>query len=172
MDDIRLEPLSERHLDGLRDMVSDPVVLRYTRVPEPVPDGFEQKWFAMYAAGRIDGTREAFAALEGDEFLGIGVAPSIDRDGRTVELGYIVAAHARGRGVATATLRSSRGGRSPSWTRCGPSSSSAAPTRLEGRRAALRLHLRGHPAVQVHETGRVGGHHHLVPAGERLSAPP
>lgn len=105
VDDIRLEPLSERHLDGLRDMVSDPVVLRYTRVPEPVPDGFEQKWFAMYAAGRIDGTREAFAALEGDEFLGIGVAPSIDRDGRTVELGYIVAAHARGRGVATATLR-------------------------------------------------------------------
>jgi RimJ/RimL family protein N-acetyltransferase len=38
-------------------------------------------------------------------FLGIAVAPRIDREARTVELGYVVASAARGRGVATEALR-------------------------------------------------------------------
>ncbi|MEO7352541.1 MAG: GNAT family N-acetyltransferase [Marmoricola sp.] len=104
MTEIRLQPLSEQHLEPLRRMLDDPVTVRFTRVPDPVPDGFEHQWYAGYVAGRAEGTREVFAVLEDDAFLGIGVAPDISRSERTVELGYIVDAAQRGRGVATATL--------------------------------------------------------------------
>ena len=55
--------------------------------------------------GRRDGTCEAFAITgERGEFLGVGIAVHIDRPGRTVELGYVVARAARGAGVASRAL--------------------------------------------------------------------
>ena len=86
-------------------LVDDPVSIRFTRVPDPPPPDFVSTWWARYAEGRVDGTREAFAAVDGDIFLGIAVAPSIDHDARTGELGYVVHPAARGRGVATEALR-------------------------------------------------------------------
>jgi len=105
--DIRLEPFARNHLDALGDMLGDPELLRFTRVPEPVPAGFAETWFARYERGRADGTRMNFAILEGPEsrFAGFGVAPVIDTEAATAELGYGVAGWARGRGVATAALR-------------------------------------------------------------------
>src|SRR4051794_29471051 len=103
---VRLEPLNERHLEGVAGMLSDPDMLRFTRVPEPTPVDFPAQWLARYEAGRRDGTREAFAAVDGDgRFLGLALAVEIDREAREVELGYVVAPGARGRGVATAMLR-------------------------------------------------------------------
>jgi RimJ/RimL family protein N-acetyltransferase len=87
-------------------MLEDPDVLRFTRIPEPPPEGFVPSWLERYEEGRIEGTREAFAIEdEAGSFLGLAVAPTIDRETRTVELGYIVADWARGRGVATEALR-------------------------------------------------------------------
>lgn len=87
-------------------MLSDPDVLRYTRVPEPVPDRFAESWAARYEAGRVEGTRQNFAIVDAeDAFCGIAVAPTIDRDEQTAELGYVVAPHARGQGVAAEALR-------------------------------------------------------------------
>ncbi len=103
---IRLEPLDERHLEDVRALVADPDVLRYTRIPEPPPDDFARSWIAAYATARKDGTREAFAAIDGDaRFVGLGLAPKIDRKDGELELGYIVPAWARGRGVASEILR-------------------------------------------------------------------
>jgi RimJ/RimL family protein N-acetyltransferase len=103
---MRLEPLQERHLDGVRALLDDPEVLRFTRVPEPPPPEFERSWLARYEAARVDGSGEAFAAVDDDgSFLGLALAPSIDRDESEVELGYIVARAARGRGVAQWMLR-------------------------------------------------------------------
>ena len=103
---IRLELLAESHLAAVGEMNSDPDVLRYTRVPDPVPPQWEREWFEFYEQGRRDGTREAFAVVDdGDgSFLGLALAFGIDREGRQLELGYVVAPHARGRGVATRTL--------------------------------------------------------------------
>lgn len=42
---------------------------------------------------------------EAGAFLGLTLAPAIDRGTQTVELGYMVAPEARGRGIATAALR-------------------------------------------------------------------
>jgi RimJ/RimL family protein N-acetyltransferase len=103
---VRLEPLSEAHLGGVDALLADPDVLRFTRVPEPPPPDFARAWLRMYETAREQGSRDAFAAVDGDgRFLGLALAPEIDRAGRQLELGYIVAPEARGRGVATEVLR-------------------------------------------------------------------
>jgi RimJ/RimL family protein N-acetyltransferase len=103
--DIRLELLGEQHLADVAAMFEDADVLRYTRIPDPVPPGWEREWLDFYEEGRREGTREAFAAIDGDgSFLGLALAFGIDREGRQLELGYVVAPRARGRGVATRTL--------------------------------------------------------------------
>lgn len=87
-------------------LFADPDVLRFTRLPDPVPDGFEHVWLARYAEARPGGSREAFAAVGDDgEFLGLALAPHISREELEAELGYVVAPAARGRGVATEMLR-------------------------------------------------------------------
>jgi RimJ/RimL family protein N-acetyltransferase len=75
-------------------------------VPTPVPPGFAQGWIHTYEEERRNGTKEAFAIVDSEsgDFLGLALAPRIDQEGSTVELGYIVSGHARGRGVATAAL--------------------------------------------------------------------
>ena len=106
MTSIALAPLGAAHIGDVEALTTDPDVLRFTRVPDPPPPRFVQAWLAAYEDGRTDGTREAFAIVgEGDgEFLGIAVAPQIDRTARTAELGYVVAPAARGRGVASEAL--------------------------------------------------------------------
>jgi len=104
--DIRLEPLDGRWLADVAALVTDPLVLRYTRIPDPPPADFAREWIDGYIAGRQDRTREGFAVLAGSgRFVGLGVAPEIDRQAGELELGYIVAAEARGQGVASSILR-------------------------------------------------------------------
>jgi RimJ/RimL family protein N-acetyltransferase len=99
---MRLELLATRHLAGVKALLDDPDVLRFTRVPEPPPPAFPHEWLDRYERARRDGSAEAFAAVDDDGgFLGMALAPSIDREAGEVELGYIVAPAARGRGVAT-----------------------------------------------------------------------
>jgi RimJ/RimL family protein N-acetyltransferase len=106
MHPVRLELLNQGHLAAVAAIVADPDVLRFTRVPEPTPPDFPRQWLAIYEAGRRDGTREAFAAVDGGgRLLGLALAFGIDRTEGEVELGYIVAPDARGRGVGTAILR-------------------------------------------------------------------
>jgi RimJ/RimL family protein N-acetyltransferase len=101
-----LEPLAREHLPGVENLLRDPEVLYFTRVPEPPSADFAETWLNRYESGREDGTREGFAIVDGrGEFLGLALAPRLDREARTAELGYIVAPAARGRGVATEALR-------------------------------------------------------------------
>ena len=106
MGSVRLEPLREAHLGAVAAMLSDPDVLRFTRVPDPTPADFPEQWLRTYEAGRRDGTREAFAALDGDgRFVGLALAFGIDREEAEAELGYIVTPGARGCGLGAAILR-------------------------------------------------------------------
>jgi RimJ/RimL family protein N-acetyltransferase len=106
MERIRLVPLAEQHLEDMAAVARDPDVLRFTRFPDPLPDDFPQRWLARYEQGRRDGTCAGFAALDAeDRFVGVGLAPEMEREARQAELGYIVAPAARGRGVATQILR-------------------------------------------------------------------
>jgi len=102
---VTLEPLDEAHLQMIESFLDDEDVLRFTLIPVPVPDGFAASWVRRYREGREEGTREAFAIIDGEgEPGGVVMAVSIDRAARTVELGYVVAPAARGRGLAQAAL--------------------------------------------------------------------
>ena len=116
---VALRLLAEEHLDDVAGLLDDPDVLRFTRLPVPPPPGYAREWLDRYEAGRADGTREAFVALDDDgRFAGLALAVDIDREGREVELGYIVAPAARGRGVAVALLTELTRWPSRSWARC------------------------------------------------------
>ena len=102
---MELRLLSAADLGDLHVLIGDPETLRYTRIPEPPPEGFARQWYERYERKRETGEGEAFA-IAGDDgaFLGLALAPIIDDEAAEAELGYIVAAHARGRGVASAAL--------------------------------------------------------------------
>ena len=102
---VSLRPLVAEDLDDVDALLDEPEVLRFTRLPVPPPPDYARTWLERYEAGRLEGTREAFAALDDDgRFVGLALAVDIDREGREVELGYITAPAARGRGVATGML--------------------------------------------------------------------
>jgi RimJ/RimL family protein N-acetyltransferase len=101
----RLVPLADEHLDAVAAMFEDADLLRFTRLPVPVPPGYARAWLDRYEEGRADGTKEAFAAVDADgTFVGLALAPKIDLAGGEAELGYIVTPQARGRGIATTML--------------------------------------------------------------------
>ena len=105
MDGLQLTPLGPQHLPALREIVRDPDVQRFTRVPVPAPVGWIDTWLAFYEHGREQGSREAFAIEgQGGDFLGLAFAVHIDAEEATTELGYVVAPAARGRGVASRAL--------------------------------------------------------------------
>jgi RimJ/RimL family protein N-acetyltransferase len=105
VDGLRLVPFGPEHLDELAGWLEDPDLLRFTRVPEPVPPGFARTWHRRYVDRRAAGTGDAFAAVDADDrMLALGFAPTVDRAAREAELGYAVAPGARGRGIATWTL--------------------------------------------------------------------
>lgn len=106
MSELRLQLMTEAHLADFEQLLDDPEVLKYTRLPDPPVPGFATEWYARYQAARKDGTREVFVALAPDgAFLGVALAPHIDAEAREMELGYLVAPAARGRGVGTEMLR-------------------------------------------------------------------
>jgi RimJ/RimL family protein N-acetyltransferase len=103
---IRLVPLGPRHEPGIAALLQDSDVRRNTRVPSEAPPDYAKTWLARYEEGWRDGTRAGFAVEASDgEFLGLGMFVQIDWDGRQGEIGYVVGPSARGRGVATRTLR-------------------------------------------------------------------
>jgi RimJ/RimL family protein N-acetyltransferase len=103
---MELRPLAAADVDDVTELIADATTLRYTRVPEPPPEGFAQGWYERYERGRETRTKEAFAIVGDDgAFLGLALAPAIDEEAAEAELGYIVAAHARGRGIASEALR-------------------------------------------------------------------
>jgi RimJ/RimL family protein N-acetyltransferase len=105
--DIRLEPLGAEHATGMDALARDEGIARFTRVPDPVPDGFGAVWVERYARGRDDGTNAGFAIVDGEsgEFLGFMSLVGLDLEKQEAEAGYAVASPARGRGVATRALR-------------------------------------------------------------------
>lgn len=105
-EEIRLVPLTADHEPGLAALVEDDDVRTFTRVPTDPPDGFAATWLRSYLRGWRDGSRAGFAVESHDgEFLGLGLFVRLELRGRQGEIGYVVGPAARGRGVATRTLR-------------------------------------------------------------------
>ena len=103
---IRLVPTTSAHAAGMEELIRDPDVLRFTRVPDPPPPTSSTPGFGATRTAVATGPerRSRSRIHPTRRFLGIAVAPSIKREERTAELGYVIHPDARGRGVATAAL--------------------------------------------------------------------
>ena len=103
---IRLVPLTPDHEESLTALVQDEDVRTYTRVPTEPPPGYGATWLGRYEEGWRDGSRAGFAVETHEgEFLGLGLFVSLELEARQGEIGYVVGPAARGKGVATRTLR-------------------------------------------------------------------
>ena len=103
---IRLVPLTSAHKRGVAELVKDEDVRRNTRIPTAPPADYSTTWLSTYEKAWRDGSRAGFAieTHEG-EFLGLGLFVQLESEGRQGEIGYVVGPDARGKGVATRTLR-------------------------------------------------------------------
>jgi RimJ/RimL family protein N-acetyltransferase len=100
-DEIRLEPLEQAHVPLFLDVIDDPDIVRFTRVPAGADEQFVRGWLQRYEDGWVDRTRAGFAVFGRDgAFLGFAAIVDLALEEREGEIGYLVAPAARGRGVA------------------------------------------------------------------------
>src|SRR3954451_15899960 len=106
---VSLHPWSADDADALVRRINDPEIARYLDlVPHPYAPSDAYNWFAMTADGWRSGTNATFGIhVDGIDGVvgGIGVRFLSDLDDGCAEVGYWVAAEARGRGIATAATR-------------------------------------------------------------------
>jgi RimJ/RimL family protein N-acetyltransferase len=96
---VTLRPWREDDVPALVAALQDPEIPRWTRVPSPYTER-DARWFlATHRADRDEMSLAIVSAANGDELLG-GIGFRLPRV-RVGELGYWVAAGARGRGIAT-----------------------------------------------------------------------
>lgn len=104
--DITLRPWSKDDVDALVSRINDADIAAFLDlIPQPYTRADAHDWLAMTAEGWRNGTSATFAihadTIEG-AVGGIGVRFLSDLDEGGAEVGYWVAADARGRGIATA----------------------------------------------------------------------
>ncbi|MHB8643081.1 MAG: GNAT family N-acetyltransferase [Gaiellaceae bacterium] len=107
--DVVLRPWSEDDLDALVGRINDPDIASFLdRLPQPYTEDDAREWFRICTAGWADGRLAAFGIHVDDTEgaiggIGINFLDGLDEGG--AEVGYWVAAEARGRGIATAATR-------------------------------------------------------------------
>ena len=100
-DTITLEPLAQRHVPVFQTLVLEDDIRRFTMVPTRPDRHFAANWVARYERGWAEGSRAGFAILRGDgPIVGFAGIFGLDDPGAEGEIGYLVAAEARGQGIA------------------------------------------------------------------------
>jgi RimJ/RimL family protein N-acetyltransferase len=75
-------------------------------VPSTPRHGFGAQWADRYVHGWADGSRAGFLIRDdAGAFPGLAAFVTLDREAREAELGYLGAAEARGRGIASEAVR-------------------------------------------------------------------
>ena len=113
---VALRPWSADDLAAFVAMHDDPDVARFTPLASPYTEAHGRAWLTAEPGRRIAGDELALAvhAAGGGAVGSIGLRPDPD-DREIVEVGYVVAAHARGRGVATRAVRLAVGWAIETW---------------------------------------------------------
>ena len=103
---IRLRLLADADLPALVELVQDPEIPRWTRIPSPYGPRDADDWFALQARGQEQGALLNLMVVERDNrILGsVGIVELNWEEGRC-ELGYWLGREARGRGVMTKAVR-------------------------------------------------------------------
>lgn len=98
--DITVRPLRETDVPAIVAACQDPEIPRWTRVPSPYTVEDARQFLAIAATGAAAGDGVALAIADAGDRL-VGTVGLMGVDGATGEIGYWVAAQARGKGVAT-----------------------------------------------------------------------
>lgn len=100
---MRLVPYAQEHVEPTQAWLDDPHIRANTPIPEPVPADHAANWLTRFGD---DPEKEAWAVLDDDGMvIAFACAPLVSHERAEAELGYSVAAHARGKGVATWVLK-------------------------------------------------------------------
>jgi RimJ/RimL family protein N-acetyltransferase len=101
---VRLRPVRETDAGAVIAALQDPEIPRWTRVPAPYTRAEFDDWLTAQAAAREtgEGVHLLVTAPDGRLLGAVGVQ---GLDGEAGDIGYWVAAGARGRGVATHAVR-------------------------------------------------------------------
>jgi RimJ/RimL family protein N-acetyltransferase len=105
---VALRGFESTDVDALVEACQDPEIPRFTLVPSPYAAQHARDWLQRVADGRAAGTRMTFAIVDapaGDVLLGAAGLNVIDWDKRAADLGYWLAAPARGRGFASRAVQ-------------------------------------------------------------------
>jgi RimJ/RimL family protein N-acetyltransferase len=103
--DLALRPWRPEDVPALVAACKDPEIPKWTLVPSPYSEDDARLWLAAQSAARRGGRRVEMAIVDLDDRLLGSIAIARSADGRVGEVGYWVAADARGRGVATRSVR-------------------------------------------------------------------
>ncbi len=98
---ITLRPPDDRDIDALYRECQDPEIQRWTGVPSPYHRANAIEYLARVEREEAAGKIVAFVAVDGHDLLGSFSVMELDRAPHYGEIGYWVAASARGRGVAS-----------------------------------------------------------------------
>src|SRR5680860_925999 len=135
----------------------DGQVLRYTRTPDPMPDGWLEEWLAGFGGDR----RVALAILDDEgQFVGYAVTGPVDREALEVELGYAISpwgrqAQPRSRGARPDQGDAELGARDPLRPPLHRASPRAAGD--DARRPGAPLHPHSRPDARRVARGVAGG---------------
>ena len=98
--DITVRPLREADVPAIVAACQDPEIPRWTRVPSPYTVEDARQFLAIAATEAAAGDGVALAVADAADKL-VGTVGLMGVDGTTGEIGYWIAAEARGKGVAT-----------------------------------------------------------------------
>lgn len=106
-DGIRLRPWTDSDVEPANRATQDPLIHRFTGVPETPTLEQTRAFFDAQPALRETGAELTLAVADraDDSFLGAISLLRFEREARRAEIGYWVAPWARGRGAATAAVR-------------------------------------------------------------------
>jgi RimJ/RimL family protein N-acetyltransferase len=97
--EVGIRPLRETDVPALVAACQDPEIARWTRVPSPYTVEDARQFLAIAASEAAGGRGLALAVTGAGDRL-IGTIGLMELDGETGEIGYWIAAEARGNGVA------------------------------------------------------------------------
>ncbi len=98
--DLTVRPLRETDVPAIVAACQDPEIPRWTRVPSPYTVEDARRFLAIAASEAAAGEGVALAVADAGDRL-IGTVGLMGLDGTYGEIGYWIAAEARGRGAAT-----------------------------------------------------------------------
>jgi RimJ/RimL family protein N-acetyltransferase len=106
-DIVRLRAWTQADIAPAHRAVQDPLIARFTRVPENETEDELREFVAGLEPARVAGDGLGFVIADAatDEFLGTIALMRFDWQEERCEIGYYLAAWARGRGAATSGTR-------------------------------------------------------------------